>query len=646
MQSFRLAGNNPPYSDTLPQPRPPTTRRLISRLTSWRVVLLVVWAVSATYGFHYLGRGWIPNEEGTLALSAERVLAGELPHRDFDTGYTGGWSYVNALAFKSLGTNLMSPRLVLFAVFLLWIPTVYYIASRFAGPLLAGLTVLLCAAWSLPIYSGAMPSWYNLFLAMFGVAALFRYLETERRRWLLVAGVLGGMSFLFKMIGLYYVAGVLLFLAYHEQVLARRTLTAPSEGGRNYLYLITFGLLLFIGMLAAVVRLRPNVEAVIHFVLPGAAIVVLVLAGEHAESRGRLPQRVAGLLRLAAPFGLGVLIPILVFLIPYVFTDSLTALADDLFGAPASQTTFASRAMPGLHTFAAALPVVALFGLAPLWRGRGRISWLVGTAAAIAAGALLLAAGNQAVYRTVWHSMRALGPVTVVAGAWYLERRRVSTVVADIPDLPRQQIVLLLSTTAVCGLVQFPFAAPIYFFYFAPLMLLAGVALISRLPSVRPKLTAATLTFYLLFTVFWIHPVYIWAMGERFVRADRETVLSIDRGGGIRVNRADAALYQRLVAEIRAHAQDGFIYVTPDAPEVYFLAGFNNPTRIFFDYADDPVGRTARILDMLERRRVRVVVINRFPAHSGNPPTDLIDSLETRYPNAKELDHFVVRWIE
>ena len=454
--------------DALPQPNPPTTRRFVSRLTSWRVVLLVVWAVSAAYGFHYLSRGWIPDEEGTLAVSAERVLAGEMPHRDFDTGYTGGWSYLNALAFKLLGTNLMSPRLVLFAVFLLWIPAVYYIASHFAGPLLAGLTALLCAAWSLPIYSGALPSWYNLFLAVFGVAALFRFLETERRRWLLVAGVLGGMSILFKMIGLYYVAGVLLFLAYHEQVLARKTLKAPSEGGRNYLYLIAFGLVLFIGMLAAVVRMRPNVEAVIHFVLPGAAIVVLVLAGEHAEPRGRLPQRAAGLLRLTVPFGLGVLIPIVVFLIPYLLTDSLAALAADLSGAPATQVAFAHRDLPGLHTFAAALPVVALLGLAPRWRGRGRISWLVGTAAAIAAGALLLAAGNQAAYRTVWHSMRALGPVTVVAGAWYLERRRVSTDVADIPDLPRQQIVLLLSTTAVCGLVQFPFAAPIYFFYFAP----------------------------------------------------------------------------------------------------------------------------------------------------------------------------------
>lgn len=36
MPSFRLGGTNPPHNDTPPQPSPPTTRRLISRLSSWR----------------------------------------------------------------------------------------------------------------------------------------------------------------------------------------------------------------------------------------------------------------------------------------------------------------------------------------------------------------------------------------------------------------------------------------------------------------------------------------------------------------------------------------------------------------------------------------------------------------------------------
>ena len=55
-----------------------------------QVVLLIVWLAGALYGWHYLDRGWWPNNAGAFALSAERVLDGDLPHRDFDEIYTGG----------------------------------------------------------------------------------------------------------------------------------------------------------------------------------------------------------------------------------------------------------------------------------------------------------------------------------------------------------------------------------------------------------------------------------------------------------------------------------------------------------------------------------------------------------------------------
>ena len=35
--------------------------------------------------------------------------------------------------------------------------------------------------------------------------------------------------------------------------------------------------------------------------------------------------------------------------------------------------------------------------------------------------------------------------------------------------LRRQQVMLLLSLAAMCSLVQFPFSAPVYFLYIAPL---------------------------------------------------------------------------------------------------------------------------------------------------------------------------------
>src|ERR1019366_9387 len=152
------------------------------------LILVGVWVISTVYVGANLKRGWVPHDEGTLGQSAERALNGELPNRDFDD-YTGGLTFVHALAFREFGINLASMRIVLFVFFVAWVPAIFYVASRFGSAYSAGAVTLLAVAWSVPNYPGPMPSWYNLFFATFGAAALFRYLEVGSRRWLLAAGI-------------------------------------------------------------------------------------------------------------------------------------------------------------------------------------------------------------------------------------------------------------------------------------------------------------------------------------------------------------------------------------------------------------------------------------------------------------------------
>src|SRR5438876_349386 len=123
------------------------------------IVLTFVWALSALYVLRFVDRGWIPYDEGSLAQSAERVLAGELPHRDFDELYTGGLSFLYALSFETLGVKLTSIRAVLLLFSLLYVPALYLIAARFVPPAIAGLVVLLCVAWSVPNYFAGLPAW-------------------------------------------------------------------------------------------------------------------------------------------------------------------------------------------------------------------------------------------------------------------------------------------------------------------------------------------------------------------------------------------------------------------------------------------------------------------------------------------------------
>jgi hypothetical protein len=169
-----------------------------------RLLFATVFLLSALYVAKELKRGWVPFDEGTLGLSADYVLHGQLPHRDYFEGYTGALTYVNALAFWVFGTNSASMRYVFFLFFLAWVPAVYYVASRFVSAPVASALTFLAVAWGPPNYSAPMPSWYNLFFATFGLGALLRYIEARKMHWLFVAGLCGGISFLFKQFGLYF----------------------------------------------------------------------------------------------------------------------------------------------------------------------------------------------------------------------------------------------------------------------------------------------------------------------------------------------------------------------------------------------------------------------------------------------------------
>ena len=195
------------------------------------------------------------------------------------------------------------------------------------------------------------------------------------------------------------------------------------------------------------------------------------------------------------------------------------------------------------------------------------------------------------------------------------------------------------------SLVQFPFAAPIYFCYVAPVIVLAVVAVVSSQERESRFAPAVVLCFYLVFGILWVNRGFIYNMGYTYAPSDQTEVLALDRGG-LRVSPEDSQEYENLVATMQLHARGEFAYATPDCPEVYFLTGLRNPTRTIIDFFDDPIGRAARILDALEQHGVNVVALNRAPDYSDDLNPELVAALIARYPRAIDVGRFVVRWRE
>ena len=604
------------------------------------VVLTVVWVASAVYAAGFVRRGWIPLDEGTTALSAERVLHGQLVHRDFEGAYTGGLSHLHALAFELFGTNLLSLRLALFVFFLAFVPAVFLSARRFFGPMAAAAVTLCAVAWSVPNYFAGMPSWYNLFFALFGTLAALRFVRTRGRVWLFVAGLCAGLSILAKITGLYFVAALLLF-AVHAVQTDPGPVAAPERRPRLFtVFLAACGACL-VALLLLLVQRRSAPMELLQFVAPAAVLCGYLVWYEATAGRGSSGARFRSLFSLVWPAAAGLLLPIAVFLVPYAASGSLGSVVAGLAGNTTRQleNTKSMMYLPPLDTFWSAIPYLLLLVSPTLWPRRLRALGIAALAAVLAA--ILLATGRTDVYRLVWHSAQPLAAVAVLAGCRFLFRARET----EVPAGRRLEIFLLLCVAAMISLVQFPFAAAIYFCYAAPVVILALAALVASDTLAPRAVHGVVLAFYLGFALWRMNPAYVFTLGHHpeIYRADHR--LSLPRGG-LLVPEQDGRIYEELVEAIRSVDRGTVLFAAPDCPEVYFLAGRESPLFVFVDFQGPLYERHQALLNLIQERGIRTVVINRRPTFSRRLRPDFLAELEKRFPRSRAIGPFELRWAD
>lgn len=606
---------------------------------SVRAFLLAGWVACSLYVWTTLDHGWIPHDEGTIAHAAERVLSGELPHRDFEDVYTGGQAMLHALAL-SLRDDLLGPRITVFCFFVLWIPVVYWIARRFAGIWVASATTLLSISLGLPLYPAAMPSWYNLYLATFGLAALIAWFESANRWWLFFAGLTAGVSILFKISGLYFTAAALLAIVIGE-------IGRPADAGSEMAFpiLVTLGGVVLTAMVSALVIPRGSVADVLYFVVPVAFVCLVISAWIWLRRTGlEFRTRLAHLGRTLLPFGVGCAAPVALFLIPYLLSGSLDDLIRGLFILPAMRFEFAAKAPPPVASWLFLPALTGAFLIAEFSRGiRNPFGYSILLGVLVV---FLWSSESQWGYLASWLPLYHLPVITVVAGCGVIGRRMIRRWRSGDPsDSPLDvRVLVLVVTSAFCSLVQYPFAAPIYAAYVAPLALLAllGVLSANHVDAGRGPLTV--FPYLAVFLVLRAHPGTIRELGVHPGERVYTERLTLERGG-ILVTPAEKFQYERTVHLLQAHADGHFTLSAPDSPEIYYLSGLSNPTRRLYGFfaADD--GEPDDILSTIRTNGIRAVAINREPDFSAPISSPISDSIAARLPRSERVGKFTVRWI-
>lgn len=598
--------------------------------------LALLCVVSTIYLSCYAYRDWIPTDEGLLGETAERVLWGQVPHRDFDDVYSGALAYWHAAAFALLGIKLASLRTALLVVSIPYVAALYWIARRMASPMIACVVAATCVAWSLPNYFAPLPSWFNLILAVWGAAALLRYSETRRVRWLAGAGMCAGISVCFKIVGLYYLAAAALWLCYFTATDAELSGRQSPRGVRAMMTALMSGVVILLtGLVAVLVRRHWGVMVWLQFVAPTAMLGGLLVWRQWQRATDW--TQLWGLIRKQAVLFGGAAVPLALFVGFFAYHGAVAQLVRGVFVTPQLRIENVEFPLPRWELMSLTLPFLALLAAAFTRAKRWRWVW-TGTAGCCLLFSLGLGA-LDVVRLNVITAVRLLPPVVIGGFCWVVLRGSKQAAVAE-----QRTPFLMASLLALTVLVQYPFAVPVYFYYAAPFLVLTLAAILNRAPH-GPAIRMAMMGYLLVFGVVWLNPYRVFRPGDEQRDDPAVQNVAIERAG-IRLSARDREQYEPLVAFIQQHsAPDSTILAATDCPEIYFLAARRNPTPIIYYVFRDPEWQRELYRKLLENGDVELVVAR---LDQRDPPEAhaMLRMMLDYFPKKQRFGQFVVGYRE
>jgi len=156
-------------------------------------------------------------DEGLTLVYADRILAGDVPYRDFWTLYAPGYFYAVAGLFKVFGANVLIARLLDTTIRFLVTLGVYLLARWMTSRWVALIPYALVTLWLSAIRFYSYPAFSALGVILLALLAFSRYLDTGRWRWLVLTGLCLSLTAVLRQdFGGYATAGIGVALAVYE----------------------------------------------------------------------------------------------------------------------------------------------------------------------------------------------------------------------------------------------------------------------------------------------------------------------------------------------------------------------------------------------------------------------------------------------
>ena len=588
----------------------------------------------AIYGAPFLFRSWFPWDEGTLALTAEQVSRGLWPHIGYDEPYTGGLSLLNAFVFSFVPPSFDALRLPFFLFAGLAMVSLYLIFRHWFSLITSFVLALLAWVSSVPNYPAPMPSWYNLFFAIFIVHGLLRYQANRSMVAIVVTGVLISLSVLAKISGLYMLASTMLFF-YFDSLTRSHNVQDDNSHRLSAGFQILIGLSVSSGFFALFSRGFLSQEFA-FFVLPVFLLVTvqitMIWTGRYVLDVRRFLQTAGLLITGLLPFAL-------LFAVPYVLDGEVGTLYEGIFVRPSVRLQSVVYPLPNYLMLVFSIPI--FLALLPTRFLGGWLSTISRLYLVLVVVAFLVTKTNY-LYELLWVSLRSL-PLAMAAVLVVLVVRR-----DDWFERNRSTIFLVTFAAYFVSLVQFPYSHGVYFLYAVPLVFLAAALFLSHPYGRRPKINALMALAVFILAVLSAKTSSMSTFGREYTTQKEWYLADTPRGRVLLPGITAGQHIENLVQHINNQGFNNSVICLPDCPHIYFLANSVNQLPWLFEVlnADPAQSRPAwidNVSDVIDRKGINVFVLNRSPSHTFRLHTDLLKMLrEYQFGNALEFGPFLV----
>jgi len=489
------------------------------------LALVAVAGVNVWILWTFHDQHWYPADEGNYAHVAERILQGDVLHRDIQDLHAGLINFVNAGAFAAFGLDLVSLR---YPLVLIGVVQALLVWRLFAARSIILAAAAATAATSVGIIQFLNPTahWYALFCTV-SLMVWLTEVPRESRVRIVGAGVLIGVITLFRQLTGVWIGMAVLVVTFSE----RREYAHGSELllSRAILISLTFVLSWYL-----VVTDGADPGGIVLFASAPAALLILALRSV------RLTNRTTALISLQ--LGVGMLVACAPLLAYHVSHGSVAHWISDVVGASLAltQLPFFEQAWFGILPLLAFVEVTTSFDFVRIVNG---LYWIAVALAAAMNGVLAVRAFSR--------GERDKLIVPIVASFYAL-------------------VTLHLNGT-------------IYLYYSVGLSLVALLWWTSH-ASISVRLAATTVALGICAVALQFHAAQsslrrpIDALrGRRTVTAATATCAPLPRSH-LRIEKAECEDYYRLVNAIQLAVPAGStIFALPSDAELYFLADRRNP---------------------------------------------------------------------